>query len=354
MARAAIRETTRAGLNTAVTRLGEDLPQGWTVDIAVRDQDGGTVVISSRREDGPLSLWVRRELTPREVPALPSPDGPTVIAARWLSPRTRHLLRDRGIGWIDQTGNVEVNLSTPGLVVRTAGAARDPQPKPAVAPSLRGPRAWALLRTIAEVAPPYGVSDLSQALSIDSGYVSRLLKVLEGELLIDRAPRGPVTGVDWEGVLRQIASTYSVFDSNETSTWVAAAGPEQLLADLAGRSAGSWALSGSFASADIVSVAAPTTALIYTTDAERLAKVGHLLPATSGANVVLAVPYDEIVFQRTRRNANVPTVSMAQLAVDGLTGNGRMPEEAEALVAWMRRNVTRWQAPSLAQTASTN
>ena len=83
------------------------------------------------------------------------------------------------------------------------------------------------------------------------------------------------------------------------------------------------------------------------TDPERLAKVGRLLPATTGANVVLEVPYDEIVNERTRVAAKLTYVSTAQAAIDCLTGSGRMPEEGEALIAWMRRNVGRWQFGSL-------
>jgi len=160
-------------------------------------------------------------------------------------------------------------------------------------------------------------------------------------------PRGAITSVDWEGVLRQLASTYSFVGANETSTWVAPGGAEQLLGDLADKRSGTWAVTGSFASSSIVPVAEPETAFTYTTDPERLAKIGRLLPATTGANVVLAVPYDEIVFERTRESARVPFVSTTRTAVDDLTGTGRMPEEGEALVAWLRRNVSRWQATSL-------
>lgn len=193
--------------------------------------------------------------------------------------------------------------------------------------------------------------DLSEALSVDAGYVSRILKVLQEELLIERRTRGAVISVDWEGVLRQLVSAYSLFDANETSTWVAPGGPEQFLADLAARRAGQWVVSGSFASASIVPIAAPEMAFIHTTDPERLAKVGRLLPATTGANVVLAAPYSRIVLERTRESGSVSFVSTAQTAADNLTGTGRMPEEGETLVAWMVRNVDRWRSPSLSAPA---
>lgn len=331
----------------AIARLRELLPTGWTVAAGSRASQDRVVVVSSDGDEGTLTVVALKRLEPRDVPGLPDDDGPVVVTSPWVSPRTRELLRARGFGYLDNTGNTEITMNRPGLVIRTEGADRDPNPRPVTGPTLRGPRAWALLRTLVEVAPPYGVQDLSDALRVDAGYVSRVLKVLADELLIERSPRGPVTSVDWEGTLRKLASTYSLFESNETSTWVASSGAGQLVQDLLDKRAGPWAVTGSFASARIVPVAAPETAVIYTTDAERLAKVGQLLPATAGANVVLAVPYDEIVFDRTQESATVPYVSTAQAAVDDLTGNGRMPEEGEALVEWMRRNPSRWQASML-------
>ena len=129
---------------------------------------------------------------------------------------------------------------------------------PTKGPSLRGPKAWALLRTLAEVPPPLGVRELAEAVDVDAGYVSRLFAVLEDELLVTRTPRGPVTGVEWEGVLRRCdIDLFAVFDSNVTSTWVATGGPSDLLADLAGKRAGRWAITGSFAAARVAPVAAP-------------------------------------------------------------------------------------------------
>lgn len=347
MARPAIPEATRRQLGDTVARLRELVPAGWSIVVANRTRDGGTVTISNERDSGNLAVLWRKRLEPRDIAGLSESSEPTVVVSTWLSPRTRELLRARGLGFLDATGNADITLGRPGLVIRTDGAARDPSPKPSTGPTLRGPRAWALLRTLIEVAPPYGVRDLAAALRVDAGYVSRVLKVLEGELLIERRPRGPITSVDWEGVLRQLASTYSVLSANDTSTWVAPAGAEQLLADLAERRAGRWAVTGSFASSSIVPAAAPETAIVYTTDPERVAKVGRLLPATTGSNVVLAIPYDEIVFERTRGSEKVPFVSAAQIAVDDLTGSGRMPEEGEALIGWMRRTPARWQSNSL-------
>jgi len=78
-----------------------------------------------------------------------------------------------------------------------------------------------------------------------------------------------------------------------------------------------------------------------------LARVGRLLPATNGANIVLLEPYDPIVFDRTVTADEIPNVSVAQAALNCLTGNARMPAEGEALLAWMRKNEPRWRIGSL-------
>ena len=86
---------------------------------------------------------------------------------------------------------------------------------------------------------------------------------------------------------------------------------------------------------------------MYTDDPERFAKVGRLLPSKIGANVILAKPYDPIVFRRGWRDAGFPSVSVAQSAVDLLTGTARMPAEGQALTDWMRRDPSRWQEVTL-------
>lgn len=348
MSRPAIPEASRRRLDDTVEALRALVPPTWQVRVARRNAEGGDVEVVS--EDGTgtsLAVVTRKRLEPRAVDRLPFTEQPTVVFAKWLSPRTRELLRERQVGFVDSTGNVELRLPRPALTIRTDGADRDPDPKPSNGPTLRGPRAWALMRTLAEVRPPYTAGDLAARLDLDNGYVSKVLQTLVDDRLIDRQPRRPVTDVSWEALLRQIVSSYSLFDSNETSTWVASSGPERLLADLGVKGPRRWAVSGSFAASGLISVAAAQTAVIYTDDPERLAKIGRLLPTPTGANVVLAQPFDPIVFDRLRTDGNYPRVSVAQTAIDLLTGSARMPEEGEALVGWMKRNEGRWRSGSL-------
>ena len=348
MSRPAIPEASRRRLDDTVARLRGLLPDDWKVAVAHRHPDLG--IISIADDDGTeatVSVVTRHRLEPRDIGRLPQPEGSVIVAASWLSPRSRELLRDSQIGFLDHTGNVELRLRRPALYIRADGSQNDPDPKPTSGPTLRGPRVWALMRTLIEVAPPYTAGDLSSALGIDDGYVSRVLQTLADERLISRPPRGPVTTVEWEPLLRKLAETYSFFAANETTTWVASAGPEQLLDDIGTAKAGRWAVTGSFVASSLAPVTAAEIAIVYAEDPERFAKVGRLLPSKFGANVILAKPYDMIVFRRGWSDAGFPSVSVAQSAIDSLSGTARMPAEGEALIKWMRRDPSRWQTARL-------
>jgi hypothetical protein len=336
------------GVEGAVSQLREVLPDGWKASVARRDRSGSSIrIVSPDGATAELEVTSLKDASPRSVALLDASNGLTLVVADWLSDRSRALLRERGASYVDATGNAEVRLSEPGLFVRTEGARRNPSPPPTKGPSLRGPKAWALQRTLAEVPPPIGVRELAQSVDVDPGYVSRALRVLEDELLIARTPRGPVTEVDWEGVLRRAATTYGLFDANETSPWVAPGGPDRFLTDLAAKRAGRWAITGSFAASRLAPVAAPEVAIVYADDPERVVRAGRLLGATRGTNVILAEPYEPIVWERLVTSGGATYVSTAQAALDCLTGNARMPAEGEAVLAWMRKNEPRWRNGTL-------
>ena len=317
--------------------------------MARRDQVGGTIEIGT--PDGntsPISVVTCRRLEPRDARKLTLPDGPTIVFTEWLSPRTREILLERSASFADSTGNVDIRLDSPVVTLRTDGAQRDPDPKPrGFGPSLNGPRAWAVMRTLVEVEPPYTAGELAEHLGVDDGYVSRILNVLTEELMIEREPRRPVTAVDWAKVIRQITHDYSLFNSTEIATWTAALGPEQFLRDMAAAQPKGCVLTGSFASNKFVSVVAPHIAVIYTDDADRLAKDLRLLQTRVNANVVTVKPYDPIVFERTRTVDGVEHASLAQVLIDCFTGNARMPSEAEALIKWMILNEPSWRNAKL-------
>jgi len=337
-------------LVSASGEIADRLPASWRVSAASRSTDGGVIrFVTPAGDQFEVRAFARRRIDPRAAAALPEFDEPTIVIADWLSPRAQAILKDRGQSYADTTGNLSISIDEPLVVIQSDGATRDPSPRPKTLSSLRGPKAWALERTLAEVLPPYGLGDLAEALDMDAGYVSRLLTGLGEELLIDRPPRKPIETVDWEAMIRQITQTYNLLADNETTSWIAPAGPEQFLRDLSASKLKRWAVTGSFASSRLVTVTAPEIAVVYTDDPERLADTVRLRPTRTGGNVVTALPYDPIVYERTWEQDGLVFASLAQVAIDCLTGFGRMPAEGDALLAWMRQRTPRWQSTSLTE-----
>lgn len=359
-------ETTsaRRTIESAVEGLRAQLPPSWSVDLERQPArprgvwcPDAVVTVEAPRSRRPARLIVtyEPEITPKRAAVTAeqlrsylseNPGTQGLVVAPWGSPRTREVLRQLGIGFVDPTGNIDLVLDEPGLVIRVEGADRNPVWKRPVSPSLRGPKAWALMKTMIEVAPPYGVRELAAAVGTDPGYTSRVLKALEEERLILRERRGPVTEVDWPALLTQITRTYSLLDANETSTWIARGTVRDLPATLAASQLETrWAVTGSLGANLVASVAAPALAVVYGDDPDEIAETLGLLPADVGANVILARPYDDAAFARSWEVDETRYVSVTQLAADCLTGIGRMPAEGEALVEWMRANEGRWRAP---------
>ena len=103
------------------------------------------------------------------------------------------------------------------------------------------------------------------------------------------------------------------------------------------------ALTGSAAAATVAPVAPTRLVAAYVESPEAAAEQLGLRPAESGANVLLAEPYDAVVFDRTRERDGVPYAALSQVAVDLLTGPGRGPSEGQALLDWMKNNESDWR-----------
>jgi hypothetical protein len=259
------------------------------------------------------------------------------------------LLVEQEINYIDLTGNALVRLDNPAFYLQTVGASRNPAPKERGRAQLRGAKAARLIRLLVDVRPPYGVRELAEAADLAPGYVSRLLDTLFREALIERSPRGPVESVDIRGLLRRWATSYDVFKTNETTMLIAPEGVDQLLWRLAADpGAGTRiAITGSFAANRIAPVSSPALLAAYFELPELIAKDFGLLPADEGGNVAILRPFDPVVWRGNSIKKALRYAAPSQVAVDCLSGNGRMPAEGEALLEWMLANEREWRDDSL-------
>ncbi|MHB1583607.1 MAG: hypothetical protein ACYCU7_08080 [Acidimicrobiales bacterium] len=358
-------------LDAAVAWLQEQLPPTWTVARSNRTVADGNRASPQPLVDGAIDIQgtqgiqvtmaveVKRSFQPRDVgQILPgvsrvlrtlAGNVPLLVVAPWLSARTRELLAAEGINYIDLTGNARIALEYPALYVKTVGADRDPSPAERPAARARGPKAGRLVRLLVDVSPPYGVREIAEATKLNPGYLSRLLDTLDSEALIERS-RGRVMWVDISALMQRWAQSYDVFKTNATATFLSPAGAATAQAQLpALANERRVAVTGSFVAVRRAPVAAPAMLVLYCDDVAATAETLQLLPADTGANVALLSPFDEVVWERTTAADGVTYVAPSQASIDCLTGNGRMPAEGEALLAWMLENETEWREPSLSK-----
>jgi hypothetical protein len=350
-------------LRLGIARLREVLPVDWRVepsrqgDLESPAADGGVDAIISVEDPlgsrGRLVIEVRRAFAPRDVDAALDarkqlvrsldPSSALVVVAPWLSPRTQTLLGDRGIGYVDLTGNALLRMSRPAFFIRSAGAPQNPRARRREGPSLRGAVAGRVVRLLADVRPPYTATAIAGASGASIAQVSRLLAALDREALVERGPRGLVIDVSWGELLRRRAESYRLFRANAARGYISGAGPGAIADRLRIETDQYLAVTGSFAAAQRAPVAAPGQLTLYVEDADRTAENLELLPTERGADVVLLQPYDSGVVDRPETIDGLKVVAASQLTLDCLSGNGRMPSEGEALLTWMVEHESEWR-----------
>lgn len=360
-------------IDTALELLSKRLPAGWTVERA-QGQGAGTgdhdalFVFSTQFGGGAGSAIVeaKRNFAAADVERLlggltrrlreTSGDRTILLVSEFLSPRTRQLLAQEDISYIDLTGNIRLVMRTPPIFVEVTGADRRPRTASSKRTAgLGGAKVGRVVRFLAEVAPPYGVIDIEEETAISRGYVSRLLDRLADEALIRRESRGPIQDVDWPAMLRLRGQSVDLFTANTSRSFVAPNGARAAFESLAGSAiAADVVVTGSFAAVRKAPIAAPALLTLYLRPEGQGPDFGEvqsalgLLPADEGADVVLLGPSNDRVVEDTWVAEGVDFVNLPQLAVDCLGGSGRMPAEGEALIAWMQENPETWRWDSLA------
>ena len=351
----------RALLQAGVGKLQDRLPQDWRVELlskGFQTQPGGRILPdeSSRvRLSAPDKRWSdllvagKTRLEPRMVRFLVEPTGatasqdPTLIIAPYLSKPTQKELRERGIGYVDLSGNIWLSVRKPGLYVEAMGADQEPNREDRPARTLKGQKAGGLFRVLIDRKAPPGVRVLALEAGVDPGYVSRVLRLLESEALVDRTPRGALERVDWEKLVRRWAQEMPFGKRGTLATYIDPRGLAGLVHRL-GAETGRYAVTGSMAANQWAPIAGTRLLTIYTDDAAVFARNLGLRTTEAGSNVLLVEPKDAYVYRGSSLRDGVWYVAPSQAVADLLTSPGRGPAEAEELIAWMRLNEEVWRA----------
>ena len=338
--------------------LAERMPSGWSLHARAEAPAGRyhvdllAEIASPAGVTAVLAIEIKRTLEPRGVlPAVEQisaitagalPRAVPVVAASYLSPRARALLRDRGVGYIDTTGNVRIEASTPGLFISAAGVDRDPWPKAHRLQSLRGRAAARAVRAIIDTSPPYGVRELAQSTRVSAPTLSRVLDLLEREAIVTRV-RGAVSAADWQGAIRRWTEDYDQTESNTSTTALEPRGLPALEKKLRATKL-AYVATGAFAAQRFDPIAPARLAAIYVTDAIEFIDHLDLRETEAGPNVMILEPLDPVVFERAVDRDGLRCVAPSHLAADLLTGPGREPSQGEHMLDWMEKNEHVWRS----------
>ena len=212
--------------------------------------------------------------------------------------------------------------------------------------SLKGGRAARVARGLLDYRPPFGARELAGAIGSSAAMVSRVSGLLEpDEIVTKESPRGRIVLVDWEALARRWAMDYDFATSNALTTWLEPRGTKALLSRL--RDTGiRYAVTGSFAGYRLAPIAEPRLVALYVDDPDDAARSLGLRPAETGGNVLLGRPFDPVAFERAEYDDGITFARVTQVLLDLMTGPGRGPAEAEALLDWMQDNEDTWKLPT--------
>lgn len=342
------------------------LPSGWDLKLAkAREKEGSPqrpdMTARLTAPNGETSVLVfeakriveRRDLariqgTLQAVPDDPSGRSTGVLAARYLSPQVRTELTDRGLSYIDATGNMRITLDSPALYIGDRGADNDPwrgvgRPRG----TLKGEPAARVVRTLVDYAREWGIKDLVNEAGVSVGATYRVIDYLRTEGLLEtRTAPSEIAVQDWAQLLREWSRDYNVIEKNRVRQYIEPRGVDAFLAKAAESATTSYAVTGSVAAAEWAPYAPARSVFVYVGNTEAAAQEWNLRPTEAAPNILLIEPRSakDVVFANTSRRADgLVLAAPSQVAVDLMNGPGRNPAEAEELLAWMSANESRWR-----------
>ncbi|NLE81870.1 MAG: helix-turn-helix domain-containing protein [Rhodococcus sp.] len=265
------------------------------------------------------------------------------VCARYLSEPVRKQLDGKGLSYADATGNTSVFADRPAIWVRDRGADADPWRGPGrPAAQLTGDPAARVVRALADHVGELTVPELIRLCGASTGATYRVVETLAERDLIERLPRGPITSVRWQDMLRAWSSD-SRFRDCPTTSYFAPGGVASVFQGLAKHPGLLYAVTGSAAASHWTESAPSTQLQIYADNAEALAEALGLRATDEGGDVTIATPRSAAVFDRTIFRDDIRFAFPTQACADLLTGRGRQSEQGSHLLAWLENNEAEWR-----------
>ena len=335
--------------NKLLLDLEQTLPEGWAVQLRPgQSSKGPDALLEINSPSGTRTVFAIEEklrFEPRDVDyverqfALFATQGSPLLITPALSGRSRELLKQRNVSYADCNGNIR--LSSDGFFIdRESGAKNFENARSNLQrSSLRGPITGRLIRYLLDARPPLKVRDIAYATNVNPGNVSRLLKLLERERLINREGRGMVANVDWEALIRQWSEALK--RDRHYSATIEPHGIETFTRYL--RTKMPYAITGSYGAALIAPAARASSIDVHVESADLWIRDIGLRIAEGYGNIRLIEAFDEVVFERTLERNGLIVANPSQVAADLLTLPKRSDDEYDSLINWMKHNESSWR-----------
>jgi len=288
-----------------------------------------------------INTWLARQSHLHNKKHFPA--SQRLLVASYISPIMQERLKERGISYVDMTGNLYVTSEQPAVFLMQEGASTNPWREEHVLHSLKGRGASRAIRALCGFRPPYGIRELAMRSNTPAPTITRVAQFLEQEDLLQRNSAGRITDVQWRQILLRWTQDYNFITSNHTKTFLEPRGLDALLQKLQ-KADWPYAVTGSLATMPLGAIAPPRLAALYVPNSAQAAEHLHLHRAERGANVLLVEPFDPVVFERTTQVDGIIYTAVTQIAADLLTSSGRGPEEAEWVLQWMEEHEDAWRA----------
>jgi hypothetical protein len=240
-----------------------------------------------------------------------------LVVAPYMGEVGRRICEKEGVSWFDLSGNASIRA--PGLRIEIEGKPnkfkRLGRPKNLFAPKSARITRWFLMQK----DESFSQRELARLSELDEGFTSRIVRGLEEQGLVTRAPDGQVSVLDYDALLDAWLEAYEFSKHKISRGHIASRSSDEVLKRISGSTeegsyavtglAGAWFYSG-FAGFRIVAVYVKKMP-----SAEWKRKVGFL-DSERGENVWLIQPDDDGVFQGSRIVDGVRCVHPVQVYLD--------------------------------------
>lgn len=266
--------------------------------------------------------------------------GSAVLVAPELGPRTRDILNEAGISWLEPDGDCRIALGSLFIERLTRGPRRRPVGSPDtrfVADLFSGAALRVVRWLLIEPQRSWTLEDMAARTGLTLGFVSRVFKSLARDAYMDRA-RGDNRVRDRDGLLDAWASAPRPKDA--VSERVATVpSTENLLQMIRGSSNGArYAVTAEAAADRIAPFARYSRVEMYVDDVAGWDRSLGLTAVPRGGNLVLIKPSDAGVFDGAFERDGLQLVSRPQLYVDLVRRGGAAADAA----AFMRERGEIW------------